>query len=198
MKQTIMKKFLAMVAVAMMTAMSANAQSAGDLIFKGRLGGNVSTVTNNDDAKWKIGYSVSVGFDYMITNKLSAVVELNHNLIGSKSELADKNANLDYTHIPVLAKYYVTPWLALQAGPQIGFLFNAKIDGKSFKSTCKKTEFSIPLGASVEIPITESAWMDRAIIDLRYHLGLTNTNKSGSENCYNRAFILTVGYMFDL
>ena len=152
-----MKKFLAMVAVAMMTAMSANAQSAGDLIFKGRLGGNVSTVTNNDDAKWKIGYSVSVGFDYMITNKLSAVVELNHNLIGSKSELADKNANLDYTHIPVLAKYYVTPWLALQAGPQIGFLFNAKIDGKSFKSTCKKTEFSIPLGASVEIPITKSA-----------------------------------------
>lgn len=54
------RKILFLAAVAMMTAMNVNAQSAGEWTFKTRVGGNLSTVSNNDDAKWKADWSVAV------------------------------------------------------------------------------------------------------------------------------------------
>ena len=191
-----MKKILAMAAVAMMTAMNVNAQSAGEWTFKTRVGGNLSTVSNNDDAKWKADWSVALGVDYMITDKLAATLELQRDIMGSKSEMTDKKSTLDYLHFPLMAKYYVTKWLALQAGPQIGFLLRAKNDGVSYKDQCKKTEFSIPVGASVEIPVT-SSWKSHVLVDLRYHLGLTKVNDYDTDSYCNRGFIMTVGYKYD-
>ena len=191
-----MKKIL-MVAVAMMTAMSVNAQSAGEWNLKGRVGGNQSTVSNNDDAKWKVDWSVGLGVDYMITDNLAATLELQRDVMGSKSDMTGKKNTLDYLHFPLMAKYYVTKWLALEAGPQIGFLLRAKNDGVSYKDQCKKTEFSIPIGVSVEIPV-KSSWKSHTIIDLRYHLGLTKVNDYGTDSYFNRGFILTVGYKHDL
>ena len=191
-----MKKILMMVTVAIMTAMSMNAQSAGEWSFNGRLGGNMSTLTNYDDAKWKVGLSVGLGVDYLLTDKLAVSLEVDRNVMGNKSN--DKNNTLDYFHVPLLAKYHVTPWLALEAGPQIGFLVSAKRDGVSYKDNCKKTEFSIPIGASVEFPVKKDTWLDNVVLDLRYHLGLTKVNDFGTDSNCNRAFVLTIGYKFGL
>lgn len=193
-----MKKLLMMVAVAMMMTMSVKAQSAGEWSFKGRIGSNMSTVTNNDDAKWKFGLSAALGVDYMFTDKFGASLELNRNVFGSKSKFLDEDSKIDYFHIPLLAKYYAAPWFALQAGPQIGFLNSAKRDGVSYKDTCKKTEFSIPLGVSFEPNLKSFSSTSSVIIDLRYHLGLTKVNDYGLDSYCNRAFILSIGYKFGL
>lgn len=193
-----MKKILLMVAVAIMTATSVNAQTAGKWSFKGRAGFNMSTVTNDDDAKWKFGLSLSSGVDYMLSDQMAVSLELDRNSLGSKSDMLDVNSTLDYIHVPLLAKFYLKPWLALEAGPQIGFLVSAKQDGVSFKDTCKKTEFSIPVGLSFEIPARKSDWYNCVVVDLRYHLGLTKVNDYGTDSYCNRAIILTLGYKFGL
>lgn len=192
---TDMKKMIMMIAVAVLTAVSANAQDAGNFRLKYRVGGNLSTVTNNEDAKYKLGVSVALGAEYFLTNKLGLSLELDRNVMGYKSKFLDKNAIIDYFHFPLQAKYYVTPWLALQAGPQIGFLARAKVDGTSVKDQCKKVEFSIPIGASFDL----LKFKDNCLyVDLRYHLGLSKVNTEGSENICNRGFFLSVGYFYSL
>lgn len=52
-----------MAAVVVMTAVNVNAQGAGDWNQVTRIGGNMSAVSYNDDAKRKVDYSVALGGD---------------------------------------------------------------------------------------------------------------------------------------
>ena len=199
-----MKKYVVMVVAAIMATMSMNAQEKGQLNYVVRLGGSMSTFANNDDAKMEPNFNDAIGLNYMLTDQFALGFEVQANYMGAKSKTLDKRVTLLYTNIPLLAKYYVTPWLALQAGPQVGFLRTAKFDGeKSYKGRkvkddLKKVDFAIPLGLSFEPKITSRG--DALLIDLRYHLGLTPVNKKindGDKSSYNRAIILTVGIRTD-
>ena len=86
----------------------------------------MSTFTNNDDAKIEPNFQYAIGLDYMLTDKFAISLEAQANYLGAKSKMNDKRATLFYTSIPLLAKYYVTPWLAVQAGPQVSFLRRAR------------------------------------------------------------------------
>lgn len=193
-----MKRLLLMAVVAMMATMSMNAQNAHDLNVRFRLGGDLCTLTGNDDYKQKLGWSIGGGFDFCITDQWAVSLDLSHDYIGAKSKSLDKKLNLEYLSFGPMAKFYATPWLALQAGPEIGFLMKAKMDDTSYKDACKKTEFSLPLGVSFEPKIGSND--GSLIIDLRYRLGLSNVNKKDviDDNMRNSAFIFTVGYKFNL
>ena len=199
-----MKKYIALVVVAIMTSVSMNAQEKGDFNYKVRLGAAMSTFTNNDDAKIEPNFQYAIGLDYMLTDKFAISLEAQANYLGAKSKMNDKRATLFYTSIPLLAKYYVTPWLAVQAGPQVSFLRRATMDGeKTFngvkvKDNMKKVELAIPLGLSFEPKVGKSG--DALLVDLRYHLDLTPANKkidSDAKSFYNSAIVLTVGYRTD-
>ena len=199
-----MKKYIVLVVVAIMTSVSMNAQQQGELNYKVRLGAAMSTITNNDDAKMEPNLQYAVGLDYMLTNKFAVGLEVQGNNLGAKSKLLDKRATFTYTSVPLLAKYYVTPWLALQAGPQVSFLRKATIDGeKSYngvrvKDDLKKVELSVPMGFSFEPKIGKNG--DALLFDVRYHLGVTPMNKkidSDDKSHYNSAIIFTVGYRTD-
>ncbi len=196
-----MKKYIALVVVAIMTSVSMNAQQQGELNYKVRLGAAMSTITNNDDAKMEPNLQYAVGLDYMLTNKFAVGLEVQGNNLGAKSKAFDKRMTLSYTSIPLLAKYYVTPWLALQAGPQVSFLGKATMDGETsfmgnkVKDKLKKVELAIPLGFSFEPKIGKNG--DALLVDLRYHLGVTPMNKkidNEAKSSYNSAICLTVGY----
>lgn len=193
-----MKRLLLMAVVSMMATMSMNAQNAHDLIVRSRVGVNLCTLTGNDDFKQKLGWTVGAGFDFCITDQWAVSLDISRDYIGAKSKLLDKKLNLEYLSFGPIAKFYATPWLALQAGPEIGFLLKAKMDDTSYKDAYKKTEFSLPLGVSFEPKIGSND--GSLIIDLRYRLGLSNVNKKDviDANIHNSAFIFTVGYKFNL
>ena len=191
---TIMKKTLIVAVVAIMTALHVNAQKKGEFNFSGLFGGNLSTITNHDDAKVKFGWDVGGEFGYMLSDEFGISLGVINDQLGAKSKELDENFTLRYVDVPLLAKYYVTPWLALKGGPQIGFLTSAKIDDKSFKDDCNKTVFSIPLGICFE-PNWRSGGGYSFVFDIRYHLGLSNVYKAG-ETCRNSAIIFTIGYKF--
>lgn len=199
-----MKKYIVLVVAAIMTTMSMNAQEKGEFNYKVRVGASMSTITNNDDAKMEPNFNFAVGMDYMLTNKFALGLEVQANYLGAESKLSEKRMEVLYTSVPVLAKYYVTPWLAVQAGPQVSFLRRATIDGDKtvngvkVKDNLKKVELSIPLGLSFEPKVGKNG--DALLVDLRYHLGVTPMNKKVDTNPksnYNSAITLTVGYRTD-
>ena len=191
-----MKKLLTMVVVALMTTMNVSAQTAGEVNYRFQIGPNMSTLTNSDDAKYKIGYSVGAGFDFCLTDKFAIGLDITRDNIGAKSKYYDENVNLEYIGFGPLARYYATPWLCLYAGPEINFLTSAKIDDASCKSICKKNEFSVPVGISFE-PVISKNRNIALTVDLRYRIGLSKVNKEsfiGANDVKNSAFILTIGY----
>jgi hypothetical protein len=193
-----MKKSLWIIIAFIMATVNMNAQTAKDLNFQFRVGANLSTLTGNDDAKMKLGYSIGAGMDYCLTDQFALRFDLSHDYIGAKSKLLDENLNLEYLSFGPMAKYYATPWLAFQAGPELGFLLKAKVDDTSYKSHYKDTEFSLPIGVSFEPKVGKNGIS--LIFDLRYRLGLTKANKDGEfgKDFRNSAIILTVGYKYSM
>lgn len=193
-----MKKIILMVLVAMMTMANLNAQTAGDMVFRFRGGGNLSTLTGSDDTKLKVGWTLGLGLDYSVTDQIAIGLDVSHDNIGAKIKSLDKTLNLEYVSVGPMAKYYVMPWLALQCGTEVGFLSKAKLDGEKCKDDYKNVEVSLPVGLSFE-PRLGNSFLG-LVIDLRYRFGLStvNNNDVQLDNMKNSALILTIGYKLGL
>jgi hypothetical protein len=193
-----MKKLLMLVVAAMFATVNVNAQSAGEMYIKPMAGGTLTTMVGDvDNAKMKFGFVGGAEFVYNISYQFGISAGALYTMQGAKNDKVDKNMNLDYLNIPVLANVYVAPGLAIKAGPQLGILMNAKIDGVNMKDFCNTIDFSIPVGLSYEI--------SDFIIDARYNIGITKINKdvtsSGWESdgsARNSVIMLTVGYKIPL
>jgi hypothetical protein len=179
-----MKKLM-MIAALMVVTLSASAQG---MYLKPMVGGTLSTFRGSDVAnqKMKVGLVAGAEFGLNFAENMGLTAGLLYTMQGSKSKDADYNNNLDYLNIPVLFNYYVVPGLAVKAGVQPGFLVRAKYDDTDIKDLYKKFDFAIPFGLSYEI--------SDFVIDARYNLGLTKTNKEGDESIKNSVFMLTLGY----
>jgi opacity protein-like surface antigen len=124
---------------------------------------------------------------------------------GTYTTTTESKLALNYINIPVMAKYFVTEELSLQAGSQLGILLSAtdtsdlttNFPGQAnsskstdVKSSVNSTDFAFNLGAGYNI--TENIG-----VDLRYSLGLTELNKvSGGTTIKNNVFSLNLGYKF--
>ncbi len=104
--------------------------------------------------------------------------------------------SLNYLEIPVLVKYsFPVPVVkpSLYAGPAMGILLSAKAKGEAsgqsqetdIKDQTTSTDWGLVLGASANIAIIT--------VDVRYTLGLTTLDKTGSSKDYNRVFAIMVG-----
>lgn len=163
----------------------ANAQ----MIITPQVGVNMSTLTDlSDDAKMKVGLVAGANLECPVADAFSVSAGLLYSMQGYKYDGhgSSYNVNMDYLNIPVLAQYQVIPGLKIKAGIQPGFLMSAKADGNDFKDDCKSFDLSVPLGASYEI--------SDFVIDARYNLGCTKTNKDGDKSYKNSVIMLTVGY----
>ena len=188
-----MKKILTMVAVAMMTALSVNAQSAGTMFVKPMVGGALTTLTGDgiEDAKMKFGLVAGGEFGYHFTENMAVTAGLLYSMQGAGSKDVDDKLKMDYLNIPVLFNYYVAPGLAIKAGVQPGFLLSSKFGDVDMKDHTESFDLSIPLGLSYEI--------SDFVIDARYNLGVTNVAKSAKGDVTdgksrNSVIMLTLGY----
>ena len=185
-----MKKLMLMAAM-MVAVLSANAQNeVGQITLKPMVGATLSTITDSNHSKFKIGFAAGVEGEYGIMEKLGVTAGLVYSMQGAKYEGDDKE-KFDYLNIPILANYYVIPGLAVKAGIQPAFLLSAKDeDGDDIKDECNTFDFAIPIGASYEYK--------NFVVDARYNFGLTKINKDGSKSHKNSVFMITVGYKFAL
>ena len=196
-----MKKVM-ILAVMMVATLTASAQQAvGTWSVTPKLGMNLATVTNADDAKMKFGLVAGADLTYQIAQPFAISVGAFYSMQGAKgdeSELGlkvDESVNLDYINVPIMANIYVVPGLAIKAGIQPGFnvKHKAKVEakGESYEQDIpdfKSFDFSIPLGLSYEF--------SDFVIDARYNLGLTDLIEDAKGK--NSVMQFTVGYKIPL
>ena len=196
-----MKKLM-MIAVMAIVAMTASAQNTlrdnGAFTLQpkvgigiGRLSGEWTTLSGIDD-KTRIGFVVGVEGEYYANTWLGIAAGVNYAQQGWKMEGngLKETYKLDYLNVPLTGNFYVAKGLALKTGVQFGFLMNAKIEDADIKDACEKLNLSIPIGISYEI--------SDFVLDLRYNLGLTKTNKDDGNKLRSDLLQITLGYKFAL
>lgn len=151
---------------------------------------------------------VNLGFfvDIKVDDKFVIQPEILYSMQGTKLNwLSDgvtiNSFKLAYINIPVMAKYYATKNFSLEAGPQIGFLTSAKVNGTSNGTTVdvdaknfyNSTDFGINFGVGYDFTKKISA-------GIRYNLGLSNVGSnefvSDGDKITNSVFSIDFGYKF--
>lgn len=158
----------------------------------GMLSGEWKTYAGVDN-KSRVGLVAGVEGEYYATEWLGIAAGLNYAQQGWKMEGngLEETFKFDYLNLPLTGNFYVAKGLALKTGVQFGFLMSAKIGDADVKDTCEKLNLSIPIGVSYEI--------SDFVIDLRYNLGLSNTNKADDGNKLRSDLLqITLGYKFAL
>lgn len=157
-----------------------------------------------------IGFHIGGFAEIKISEKFSIQPELLYSTQGSKFDLFVNNDGIDYDtentfklayiNIPVMFKYYAADKFSLEAGPQIGFLVDSKLEvnvlGQSVSQDAKdlfeSVDFGFNLGAGYDFTKKVSA-------GIRYNFGLTNvfkTEAGDNSEVKNSVFSISVGYKF--
>jgi hypothetical protein len=196
-----MKKLLLTLA-AVFTCSFANAQEAKFGIKAGLNLGNLSGDLENafvdSDMKMRPSFHVGGFAEIKFADKFAIQPELLYSIEGGKQDVDGESEkliwDLQYLNIPIMAKYYATDKLSLEAGPQIGFLMKAEatFDGDTvveFKDDSKSTAISLNLGAGYNF--TENIFGS-----LRYSIGMSNIIDDDNVDSKSNVLALSVGYKF--
>ncbi|MCR5364575.1 MAG: PorT family protein [Prevotella sp.] len=158
----------------------------------GMLSGEWKTYAGFDN-KSRVGLVAGVEGEYYATEWLGIALGLNYAQQGWKMEGngLEETFKYDYLNVPLTGNFYVAKGLALKTGVQFGFLMSAKVGDADVKDGCEKLNLSIPIGVSYEY--------GNVVLDLRYNLGLSKTNKEGNDNKLRSDLLqITLGYKFAL
>ena len=98
---------------------------------------------------------------------------------------ADYIYNMNYINIPFMLKYYITPKLSIDFGPQFGLNVYHKCTIKGTKTDYKETvnlkdytesvDFGLGIGATYNLS-------ENVFVQVRYTLGLTNAIENKAES----------------
>ncbi len=162
-------KRIILAAIAVMAFGFTNAQQTrfgvkGGLNLSNWAGGDV------EDTKSLVGFHVGGFAEIKIIEKLAIQPELLFSTQGTKidggSFFGDFDVKTNYLNIPVLAKYYIVEKFSVEAGPQLGVLLSAKVDGEDVKDSFKTVDFGFNLGAGYH-------FTENVSLNLRYTIGLS-------------------------
>ncbi|MGX8695253.1 MAG: porin family protein [Prevotella sp.] len=202
-----MKKYFLMAAVALMTAMSVNAQGRfepGTFSIQPRVGCTGATITNMPSVRipgiGKIEHEATGGFfvgadaAYQVNNWFEVAAGVNWaqagsgwkdtdlNVLGETMKVKDLKIGTSYINVPVTANVYILEGFALKTGVQFGFLTSAKIKGEfSAAGLTEKLDESCKDDFNkfdLSIPVGLSyEFSNHIVLDARYNIGLTKVNK---------------------
>ena len=197
-----MKKMMMMLIMATV-ALTASAQNTlrdnGTFTLQPKVGVGIANLSGEYttlagvDNKIRVGLVAGVEGEYYAMDWLGIAAGLSYAQQGwkFKGDDVDETTKLDYLNIPLTGKFYVAKGLALKTGVQFGFLMNGKVEDTDIKDACEKLNLSIPIGVSYEI--------SDFVIDFRYNLGLTKTNKEDNGNKVRSDLLqITLGYKIPL
>jgi Outer membrane protein beta-barrel domain len=174
---------------------TASAQHAN---FGVKGGLNLYNIENDNNAKYdtKTSFHLGMLLHIHVASHFAVQPELLYSVEGAKYKTGtgDINLKLEYANVPFMFQYMFDNGFRLEAGPQVGFLTNAKseLNGSDtdVKVNTKKIDFAIGAGIGYINPPTGFG------VDARYNYGLSNINENGSVNSYNRGLQLGVFYQF--
>ncbi len=160
-------------ALLVMTFVFANAQATGS-----RFGikGGVNFPNSSGDFhenETLIGYQVGIFSEIKPEETYGIQPELLYSTHGVKNKFVkdgiayNNDIKFSYLNLPILAKYFITEGLTVQAGPQIGFLMHAEENGINITDHVKTIDFGLDFGIGYN-------FLEVCSVDLRYNLGLSN------------------------
>lgn len=200
-----MKKQILLIAVAIF---SFSVMQAQDVRFGAKAGVNFASIGGDftDGVDGTTGFHIGGLVELMLTDNFSVQPEVLYSAQGAESEETDggitvtSKLKLDYINIPIMAKYYVTEGLALEAGPQVGFLASANSEVE-FGGETEETDISdFTSGLDLGVGAGASYRLDMGVFfGARYVLGLSNINDyDGSDDVkqQNNVIQVSVGYSF--
>ncbi len=201
-----MKKFTIALLCMIMATGAAMAQK--QFTFGPKIGVDYTHLWGKDaDHGGLINYQAGLFLEYRFSNQFSIAPEVVFAVQGVKNDFlytsnsesfdAEYTDNRNYINIPVMLKYYVTPELSIDLGPQLGITVYHKctIKGKDahkdftykYDTDTKSIDFGIGLGLTYNI--TKDVFVQG-----RYTLGLTNVFNEYDEKNGNAQ--LAIGYRF--
>ena len=193
-----MKKLLLTAVFAVITIVSINAQE-----FGAKAGVNFASLNGDEDFDGRTSFFVGGVVEFEISESFSLQPELLYSSQGAKSSFSEEGFDfestikLDYLNIPLMAKYYVTEGLSIEAGPQVGFLLSAKAeykedgesDSEDIKDELKSVDFGLNFGLGYKL--------DSGLnFGARYNLGLSNVPDEDDFDLKNGVFQIAIGYFF--
>lgn len=141
------------------------------------------------DPKVKMGLAIGGFLRFDVSEKFAIQPELLYSSMGTvfkdieeEGFEYDATYKLGYLSVPIIAKYYVSPGLSIQAGPQLDLLLSAKVkyeaEGESETEDMKDEFESLNLGLAFGLGYEMESGLG---FDLRYVLGLSELMKDADE-----------------
>ena len=170
-----------------------NEISAQDLTFGAKAGGNLATLTNNDEYESKFGMHFGAVAEWELSDDFSIQPELLYSAQGYERELEGRTlrAKIDYFNIPIMLSYELIDDVCLMAGPQIGLNLRADLEGEGQEDQripANDVDASAVFGLQVEVD-------DSFFIQARYAMGLSEIRTNIDEK--HSVFSLSMGFFFD-
>lgn len=89
--------------------------------------------------------------------------------IGPGYQTSEGKINLKYINLPILARYYFTEYLSINAGPQLGYLISAKGEFEQEEYEVKDNYSDLDLGLNAGIGYE---FTNGIVLNATYYLGL--------------------------
>lgn len=198
-----MKKLFVLALLAMFSTVT-----FAQITWNAQAGINMSSISDMDDAKMKVGYQVGVGMEYAITDMWSVRPSLLFITKGAKTDILGSDVKLNpmYLQLPVMAaaNFDLTDTMKFvaKAGPFIGVGIggkakleegNVEVKQDFFgddegQAGGKRFEFGLGIGAGLEF--------GKIMVNLDAMFGLTKVADFEEVTPRNMTVALSVGYKF--
>ncbi len=191
-----MKTYLSIAVAAILMIGKASAQHV-NIGIKG--GVNLYNLHNDNGAKYdtKTGFNAGLLGHIHLASQVALQPEIVYSAQGAKYTTAgiETKAKLGYINVPVLLQYMFDNGFRLQAGPQVGFLINAKSEFGNTEVDVKDNYKTVDFGVGAGIGYVHPA--SGLGVDARYNLGLSKINEGNTDKVTNRGVQLGLFYLFN-
>lgn len=210
-------KQLLLVAIVLLSISTSNAQ---EIKLGAKAGVNLSTIEGDftQNIESYTGFHLGGFAEVVISEKFSFQPELLFSAQGYNESSFDSGFNFsrdykaevraNYLNMPLMAKYYVTDGLSIEAGPYVGVLLSSNIEGRLNQTFDGETEITLinedysdelntidyGVGAGVSYKMSNGI-----NFSARYNLGLSNTEGRFEDQIkqQNQVIQISVGYFFN-
>lgn len=190
-----MRLYSIAIIAAILTTTAVTAQNM-NIGIKGGL--NLYNIDNDNSSEYdtKIGFHAGLLAHIHLSRQFAVQPELVYSAQGAKYTVGgvESKLNLGYINVPVLLQYMFDNGFRLQAGPQLGFMLNAKTKIGDTKTDVKDQFKTVELGLAAGVGYVHTA--SGFGIDARYNYGLSDISESDAVKSANRGFQVGVFYLF--
>ena len=158
----------------------------------------------------QLNYQAGLFMEYRFTSRFSIAPEVVFAAQGGKYDVKDYNdgdgffdakftENVNYINIPVMFKYYVTPALSIDLGPQLGinvyskYTVESKDKNLNINETLDQKDDTKTIDVGVGLGLTYNITND-VFVQGRYTLGLTDVFDKSWDTGKNGNAQIAIGY----